>query len=941
MTVSLTQYGFQKLVLLNSAGYSRAELPLDDSVSIIAPNNTGKTSLINALQFLLILNKQHMDFGAHSFENTKRFYFPDNSAYILLEILLPSGMAVIGCVGKGLSHDYEYFAYQGSLDLDDYRLDDGKLVAQPKLMARLFERGKPAKIYLQPELRALLYGNKQKQRTDEPDLTIFPLEFTSQAATYQRILTRTLRLDRLDSREVKNYLLEIFKNDLQDRNVDFKNEWDKSFADVNYDKSQYDVVFRNQERIASMEDSQQQQRGLRGKLIAWRPSIEQGLNEWEAYFHKENDQFTQQQQALTLTVQNLESRQKAIYKEQAVVETTLKDQQRITQQHQELSIRFELVSDLKQLQTQRELLQEQRDELVRVIKNAEQHASTEAIKRTIAKLEQEQQALKRQLASLHNNLYLQLQNLLPAHQFDLLTRLLAKSVLSLPVGTDNAAQLTDSAAFQSFAALLDKHLTAEQLTLPGLLLDLSSLESNLTIKTAQELETEFDDIARQLAESQQLLQTLETLAKQKAEQTRLEQQINLLDTDIKDYQLWLSLQETASARQQQLTDCTAKLAELTHEEASLSDQKKHLTQQQEHSKGAQKELFNQHQRIHQARQQRLDQQAPFTFLEQLPFISYMETATWVMSSLADHIEIYNKDCRRLRELDDTLHRQLSDLHIDGVNKFQNQDSIEQELEALFAYTANLSKEQAAIERKARSAVVQVAAILRDLRDSLETLKRRMREFNHKINKRQLSDLKVFKIEPREEESLVKAIQILISTSESVESGDSFDLFDQNTVLDDKELNRAKDILIKEGEARGGLRVEYLFRLVFIIAKENQAPAEFEDMDSAASNGTVLMAKLITGLAMLNQMQDPRKSIKTACYLDEAASLDQHNQRNLIEIAAEFGFTLIFASPEPQITARYCVPIGTTNGKNYISRINWQILEPLTDEVIDDRVNEPA
>jgi hypothetical protein len=129
--------------------------------------------------------------------------------------------------------------------------------------------------------------------------------------------------------------------------------------------------------------------------------------------------------------------------------------------------------------------------------------------------------------------------------------------------------------------------------------------------------------------------------------------------------------------------------------------------------------------------------------------------------------------------------------------------------------------------------------------------------------------------------------------------------------------------------------------VFIIAKENQAPAEFEDMDSAASNGTVLMAKLITGLAMLNQMQDPRKAIKTACYLDEAASLDQRNQRNLIEIAAEFGFTLIFASPEPQITARYCVPIGTTNGKNYISRINWQILEPLSSEALDDLANEPA
>ena len=60
-----SDYGFQQLVLLNSAGYERAELPLDESVSLIAPNNTGKTSLINALQYLLIIDKRHLDFGAH------------------------------------------------------------------------------------------------------------------------------------------------------------------------------------------------------------------------------------------------------------------------------------------------------------------------------------------------------------------------------------------------------------------------------------------------------------------------------------------------------------------------------------------------------------------------------------------------------------------------------------------------------------------------------------------------------------------------------------------------------------------------------------------------------------------------------------------------------------------------------------------------------------
>jgi hypothetical protein len=934
--LSLAHYGFQKLVLLNSAGYSRAELPLDDSVSIIAPNNTGKTSLINALQFLLILDKRHMDFGAHSVENSRRFYFPDNSAYILLEVLLPSGMAVIGCVGKGLSHDYEYFAYQGSLDLEDYRLEDGKLVAQPKLMSRLFACGKPAKIYQQADLRALLYGNRQKQRSDDPDFTIFPLEFNSQAATYQRILTRTLRLDRLDSRQVKDYILEIFKNDLQDRNVDFKSEWDKSFADVNYDKSQYDAVFLNQKLIARMEDSQQMRRTLRGKIILWRPLIEQGLNEWEAYNRNTTDDIKEHLRALDEKVQDLETRQKTIYKDQAEAGALLKEQQKIEQKFQELTVQFAFVNDLAQLETQRDALQHQRDELVRIIGNAEQQQSPDAIKRNIAKLTKEQTELHGQLASLNDNLYLQLQKLLPTNSFELLTRLLAKSVLSLPVAQGNAVELNDPHSFQSFAAKLEDRLTSNQLQLPGLVLDLSALAPNLTIKTAQELETEIGDCDRQLVDLKQLLKTVETLSQQQQKQHALEQQIAELDKDISHYKDFLSLHRSASERLQLTHELKMKLEALEFEESTLADNKKAIAQAQKSHETKLKELQSQHQRINTARQQRVDQQPPFDYLEQLAFLTCMDAAELTMPTLADRIERYNADCRQLREIDSELNSQLSELHGYGINKFQLQDSSELELNALFAYTLNLNQEKAAIERKARSAVVQVAAILRDLRNSLETLKSRMREFNNKINKRQLSDLKVFKIEPREEEALVKAIQTLISTSEQVDSGNSFDLFDHNAVLDDKALNKAKDTLIKEGEARGGLRVEHLFRLVFIIAKENQTPAEFEDMDSAASNGTVLMAKLITGLAMLNQMQDPRKAIKTACYLDEAASLDQRNQRNLIEIAEGFGFTLIFASPEPQITARYCVPIGTTNGKNYISRLNWQILEPVLASNLDER-----
>ena len=223
----MIRYGFQRLALLNSAGYRRAELPLDAAVSLIAPNNTGKTSLINALQFLLIVDRRRMDFGAHELETSRRFYFPHNSAYILLEVSLPvTGTVVLGCVGRSVSHEYEYFAYKGQLDLDDFRSASGEQVAQPQLKAHMAERGKLVFSYTSTEFVAAIYGSRRRVLEQEPDITLFRLDHPSHAEAYQRVLNRTLRLDQLRSAEVKEYLLTIFQRDLPDSDIDFKAEWD-------------------------------------------------------------------------------------------------------------------------------------------------------------------------------------------------------------------------------------------------------------------------------------------------------------------------------------------------------------------------------------------------------------------------------------------------------------------------------------------------------------------------------------------------------------------------------------------------------------------------------------------------------------------------------------------------------------------------------------------
>jgi energy-coupling factor transporter ATP-binding protein EcfA2 len=91
--------GPQKLILINAGRYDYAEVELGSTMQIVGPNNTGKTSLINTLQFLYLDDRRQMDFG-HSPEATRDYYFPNQYSYVLFECLGARGKFVLGWRGQ-------------------------------------------------------------------------------------------------------------------------------------------------------------------------------------------------------------------------------------------------------------------------------------------------------------------------------------------------------------------------------------------------------------------------------------------------------------------------------------------------------------------------------------------------------------------------------------------------------------------------------------------------------------------------------------------------------------------------------------------------------------------------------------------------------------------------------------------------------------------------
>ncbi len=914
------EYGFQYLALIGSANYDRAILPLHAPVSLIGENNKGKTSLINALQFMLIIDQRRMNFGAHSLERSKQFYFPANTSYILLEALLPqTGVVVLGCVGKGVSHDYEYFAYTGALDLEDFRLPNGAVVPQPRLVEHLAARGHSVFRYTPGEFRDLVYGSGRRRRAGEPEFGVFRLEHASDAKAYQQVLTRTLRLDRLTSDEVKSYLLEIFRRDLPDADIDFKREWDKAFAEVHADRAQYQAALKQRADIEQMARMHDERLMLRGKVTAWRPAIDAALEEWESHYTRERQQLIERGEQIEKAQAQLLEDDRARVGRRSELEAERKRLDAEQEEQAALERRFALIDDRRMLETAVAEAGKVLERHLARLAQAEGYALAD-LERERADYQTRLQKLEQRLQNLDDNLERRLQQTLPPEVGAKLAMLLCEDALA----AGPARFELDSAALGRWL----QDMPPPRLRLPGLDLDVSALTPRPPPQTAEALHRERARQRRRLRELDEQIEIARGHEAALRQKQALEQARRDAEQALEDYDRLLALRAGSSQRAARQAEIGQELAQIQEALDGARSQSDRLRQEAARNDRARNELDAAHERIGRLREARADRDPVFEYLPELPARPWLEPLAITPERLADALQTYQEDCRRLLELNRRLEEHLTLLHAGGLSKFQYAESPEEEIRHIIAFSQQLDKEAEALEKKARSAVVTVTAGLRELRDGLGSFQSRLREFNKLIGLRKLSDLDTFRIEAVAQTRLVEAIDVLINTAERVDSGDSFSLFDQASVLDDAAVDRARRILIEEGEARQGLKVSDLFRLEFVIGRKGERPENFADLDSAASNGTVLMAKLITGLAMLYQMQNKNHRIRAVAYLDEALALDRANQRSLIAVAEKFGFSLIFASPAPLDTVRYCVPIQRVGGRNHISSQGWQELEPL-------------
>ncbi|MCG7552279.1 ATPase [Pseudoalteromonas sp. Of11M-6] len=915
-------YGLSKLALLNTAGYAKCVIPLDKSASICAPNNTGKSSVINALQFPLINDLRLTEWDGHDLEETRKFYFSSDQSYILLEANLPHGDVVIGVAGLGkiAGYAHQFFCYQGKLNLDDYT--QGKsIIKYTKLFNHLQEKQlKPVELKAQ-ELNALLTGGATPFDGDI-NLKMIPLNNVQDAPVYKEIFRRILNLHKLGAQDVKRFMLKVFERHMSNSKVDFYEVWRRAFDKVNRARRELNALESMQEPISALEKMLENEAVLKGKLAAYAPKLDLALVEYDNYHNEQIAELATQLEDIEAEKREFESKQQLYVQQSRDIERKQTQIEQWFTDFHALKREFELTNHAT-LKTNLTLLKKEYEQLSFSI-NSAQGQSLHTLDFRINETQKQIKSLKLQLKNLEFNLFTRMREDLSLKEVEEISRILNPDLLSFSTTSQGEIDITDEDAFGAFLESLSKSVQGGELKVPGATVKLKKL-SPVQMQSGEnkaQLQAQLESLQQSLNDLKQQREVAANVAEKQKERDALYDELMATEAAMKRFEQYQTMLQSVDAQQalkEQLEMEREQVDEYLHDiqrnAGSISDRRSII-------KSKQDLLVRQADRLKQVKSERIDHTLDLYSGKLAP---YEIEINLDFDNLSEVTHQFNKDCNELRNLDVNVRNTYLHIYNAGITKFENESDVTIKYQKLISAYHNLDNERDAVDKQARVALTEVAATIKGLRQDLDRLRREMNSFNKGISQHRISNLQAFKINVIPRKMLIDSIDTIISTSDLYEKGESLDLLSEQP-SSEKSVNEAKDHIIKLASDKAGLMLTDLFDIRFEVVNRAGDIEHFDKIDSAGSNGTRITIKLLCGMLFIRYLLSDQEQAmyRIPIYIDEAADIDPQNQKAIIETALSFGFVPIFASVKPQISCDYLVPIRSVaqGSQNWVDEKDW-------------------
>lgn len=848
----------QRLVILNSKVYGRAEVRLDDtdSLQLVGPNNIGKSTLIYALNFLFVVDGNKMSFSGQrrGDKETVHHYFPTpNQSYIIFEVYKHSYYCIL--VKRDTEGELEYYRF-------DHEYQEDFFFKNEKGQQRLLKFEEVRENFMKSGVNFTQFKNKS-----EVFNAVYQRGKSSDAVVW---LEDSVKTDGLSNNfsKVYRYLINtklITNKNLKEALIIADNREHEGLSFSQKNKKDINDLLRINEEIKAVRSVQNEFEDFRedvnkysaktkivGELIyAFKTQYTSSISHLEALrIEKEkniqdttfniNEELKPREQTLNRSIGNREAEIKL--KEESLIQ-----KQKLLEEINAFEGKQFLINALHNLDNKRKL----KESTITRIEN--QKLSSDQVEGKITNLKNKSERLNNQIENYNN----QLIHKITAKQEDkkLLNYIFSSEFSSLSASLIKK-KITKTG---SPVSIFDGSI---QLPKDLKLNDLPSVES---------LKDELKEVKKEITEQEELLKAIKDFEHQLVELTRIKNDIEAINEKLKRLESKPELEKIIDSITEDLKNLKKDKEQSERNLKSLVQEITRQTTSLEVLKDEKVKLEKRIDELHQKKEE----------LEQIDVDALEFETSESLDELYNKIRIHNKDREEIKQrkdkVFDTLKYKIKTAHA-------NEDE----------FIRYLEEEIACLNDKERSIDGLLQSISTQFANPAFHLVKRYQEFrefiynkfNIKLASTRISDIESLRIELLDNKKIIEDLK-RISSIHELSSQTTLD-FDQSENL--KVLNQYLD---------NGKKINFdeLFDIeLHLNIKGSEKKVDLKDQ--VESDGTDRMIRLVIVMSIINRLALNDVNNKIALFVDEVGTIDEHNRPELVRFCKDHNFIPIFAAPQP-------------------------------------------
>lgn len=860
--------GPSRFILINAGRYGYGEIVVNRPVQLVGANNVGKTTLINAFQFLLIDDEKQMRFPK-GLKETKAFYFQDTYSYILLEVITPTGFRVLGAHGLGpvKNHTMERFAFEGEFRKEIFIGQDSRVrefdAIKADLAAYNFTMLEPR------HLKAALTGIGESKGVS---LGLVPLRDHNHYSSFQAVFKNLLHLNNLRQDELKEVLLQVYKNAFALDHIDLTGAYGDRFQKVLKQREDIRLLSSVRPLVADAVGMMDRMAELQGLLPSLYAFIEKKLLA-DGEVHRER------MERLDRELADLEENQRAAHKSSEALQAS------INEVDVKMGIIAREISDVRSLQEKftsfspdieavnLRRMEEEAEDLGGRLRGASRD-DPGRLKEQIGKVRNAIRQDRQLLEKSRDLLVTRLKEMFPDHQLESLFSLLNPAMLSLVQG-DGGFTVTDETLLEqrlnALLAFMDSHGRHYRDGSVEILLDALERPDITDFTDPASVTERLGENEIILTDLEQRLEAAENAAGLKALKQRLDDETQVLRRKLFEY-------EDFKTKEQGLPEKTAM-------EKKLAKERELLGRELKDNNGLLGELGAQRMSIVQEKQER--ERLRTRQIDDVRSLT-PPSLDWEAKDLpdpgADRIEELTPLYRDYSREEEVLSGKIDSLILtieSRTSSSYSRGSDRETVRCLCEEIDGLDEREKANTHDWYDLVAGLGNAFKELNTSYETFKSKMTALNRQLAKVSISNLSRLQLEVADEHKWVRKLKQIAINQESP-------LFADMDAQDDiyKEFS---EIL----RNMPYLHLRDLFTLHFVVETPDGNVTTYPNFDSIESNGTTITIKILVNLILLKSLFG-KTMFRIPYYLDEAPNLSSKNLLAILRVSEQLGFTPILA-----------------------------------------------